>query len=224
MYLAPVMVGSGKRAERVAGAVMNRTIRIAALAGLVVLTAAGADAQGWYNTNGFGLSDPATPPFQASTNSYSGFYRDADGLLRSGTVNAWSMNLGSGVSVQMFTQFSNTPAVNFSGFGGNGFVQNFPGSVPTDFVNRPYFDAAGGPSNVAGQVSVGLGGGLSMNFMGGLSRQPGAGFYFGPGSAFSNRTYTTVGTGFSLNLGRGGTLSVTGSMSSGPRGYGYGFP
>jgi hypothetical protein len=135
------------------------------------------------------------------------------------------MNLGSGVSMGVFTGFSNAPGVDFSGFGGNGFVQSFPGNVPTNFINRPYFDsAANGPSNVAGQVSIGLGGGLSMNILGGVSRQPLGGFYFGPGSAFSNRTYTTVGTGFSFNFGRAGTLSLTGSMSSGPRGYGYGFP
>jgi hypothetical protein len=205
---------------------MDRMIRVAALTGFVILTAATAHAQGWYNNYGiFGGPDPASPPFQANTNSYSGFYVGADGSLHSGTVNAFSMNLGRGVSMGLFTGVSNAPGVNFSGFGDNGFVQSFPGSVPTDFANRPYFDpAASVPSNVAGQLSIGLGGGLSMNFLGGVSRQPSSGFYFGPRSAFNSRAFTTVGTGFSLNFGRGGTLSVMGSVSSGPRVDGSGFP
>jgi hypothetical protein len=201
-------------------------IRVAALTGFVILTAATAHAQGWYNNYGiFGGPDPASPPFQANTNSYTGFYVGADGSLHSGTVNAFSMNLGRGVSMGLFTGVSNAPGANFSGFGDNGFVQSFPGSVPTDFANRPYFDpAANVPSNVAGQLSIGLGGGLSMNFLGGVSRQPSSGFYFGPRSAFNSRAFTTVGTGFSLNFGRGGTLSVMGSVSSGPRVYDSGFP
>jgi hypothetical protein len=202
---------------------MDRMIRIAALAGFAVLTAAAAHAQGLYNNGGiFGRADPAAPPFQANNNIYTGFYTGADGLLRSGTVNAFSMNLGSGVSIGLFS-VSNAPGVALSGFGGNGFVRNFPGSVPTDLISRPYFDSATSP-NVAGQMSLGLGGGLSMNVFGGASRQPDSGLYFGPGSAFENRTFTTVGTGFSFNFGRGGTLSLTGSVSSGPRAYGYGFP
>jgi hypothetical protein len=197
-------------------------IRVAALTGFVILTAATAHAQGWYNNYGiFGRPDPASPPAQANTNSYSGFYVGADGSLHSGTVNAFSMNLGRGVSMGLFTGVSNAPGVNFD----NGFVQSFPGHVPTDFANRPYFDpAASVPSNVAGQLSIGLGGGLSMNFLGGVSRQPSSGFYFGPRSAFNSRAFTTVGTGFSLNFGRGGTLSVMGSVSSGPRVYDSGFP
>lgn len=199
--------------------------RIAALTGFVILTAASAHAQGWYNNSALlGGPDLASPPFQTNTSSYSGFYAGPDGLLRSGTVNAFSMNLGSGVSMTMFTA-SNAPGVNFSGFGGNSFGPSFPGSVATDFANRPYFDPAmSAPLNAAGQLSVGIGGGVSMNFLGGVSRGPSNGFYFGPGSAFDNRTFTTVGTGFSFNFGRRGTLSLTGSVSSGPRGYGYGFP
>ena len=204
---------------------MDRMIRIAALTGFVILTAAAAHAQGWYSNYGFfGAPDPASPPFQANTNSYSGFYAGGDGLLHSGTVNAFSMNLGRGVSMGLFT-VSNAPGVDFSAFGANGFGPGFPGSVAANFANRTYFDPAmSAPSNVAGQLSIGLGGGLSMNILGGVSRAPGSGFYFGPGSAFENRTYTTVGTGFSFNFGRGGTLSLTGSVSSGPRFYGYGFP
>jgi hypothetical protein len=186
---------------------MDRMIRIASLTGFVILTAATAHAQGLYNYGIFGGPDLASPAFQTNT------------------VNAFSINLGRGVSMGLFTGVSNAPGVNFSGFGGNGFVQSFPGSVPTNFAIRPYFDpAASVPSNVGGQLSIGLGGGLSMNFLGGVSRASGSGFYFAPGSAFDNRTFTTVGTGFSLNFGRGGTLSVTGSMSNGPRAYGSGFP
>ena len=220
------MVDSGKKGRGLAGAAMDRMIRVAALTGFVILTAATAHAQGWYNNYGiFGGADPASPPFQANTNSYSGFYVGADGSLHSGTVNTFSMNLGRGVSMGLFTDVSNAPGVNFSGFGDNGFVQSFPGSVATDFVNRPYFDSAANvPSNVAGQLSIGLGGGLSMNFLGGVSRQPSSGFYFSPRSAFNSGAFTTVGTGFSLNFARGGTLSVMGSVSSGPRVDGSGFP
>src|SRR5215471_11120396 len=191
---------------------MNRMMRVAALTGFVILTAAAAHAQGAYNSYGiFGGTDPASPPFQMNTNSYSGFYVGADGSLQSGTVSASSMNLGHGVSMGLFTAVPNAA---FSGFAGNGLIQSYPGSLPTNFLNRTYFDSAASmPSNVAGQVSVGLGRGLSMNFLGGVSRAPGSGFYFGPGSAFNNRTFTTVGAGFSFNFGRAGTLSVTGSVS-----------
>jgi hypothetical protein len=80
------------------------------------------------------------------------------------------MNLGSGVSIGLFS-VSNAPGVALSGFGGNGFVRNFPGSVPTDLISRPYFDSATSP-NVAGQMSLGLGGGLSMNVLGGHRDNP----------------------------------------------------
>ena len=200
-------------------------IRAAALTGFVILTAAPAHAQGWYNYGIFRVPDPASPPFQAYTNSYSGFYVGADGSLHSGSVNAFSMNLAPGVSMGLFTGVSNAPGVDFSRLGSNGFVQSFPGSLLTNYANGWYFDpAARAPSNVAGQLSIGLGGGLSMNFLGAVSRAPGSGLYFGPGSAFDNRAFTTVGTGFSFNFGRGGTLSLTGSVSSGPRFYGSGFP
>ena len=204
---------------------MDRMVRIAALTGLVILTAATANAQGLYTNSGiFGEPDPASVPFQANTKSYSGFYVGADGSLHSGTVNAFSMNLGRGISMGVFSGVSNSPGVNFSGYSGNS-IQSFPGSLPANFDNRPYFDPASSvSSNVGGQLSIGLGGGLSMNFLGGLSRGPSSGLYFGPASALENRTFTTVGTGFSFNLGRGGTLSLIGSMSSGPRVYGSGFP
>src|SRR5215467_6629134 len=135
---------------------MDKMIRLAALAGFVILTAATAHAQGLYNNYGIsGGPDPASPPFQANTNSYSGFYVGADGLFHSGTVNAFSMNLGRGVSMGLFTGVYDVPGVNFSGFGGNGFVQSFPGTVPTNFAIRPYFDpAASVPSSVAGQLSI----------------------------------------------------------------------
>jgi hypothetical protein len=198
---------------------------IAALTGFVVLTAATAHAQGLYNNYGIFGYVPAGPPLQANTNSFGGFYAGADGSLQPGTVNAFSTDLGHGVSIGLLTGISNAPGVGFSGFGGNGFVGSFPGSVPTNLLSRPYFDpAASVRTDVAGQLSIGLGGGVSMNLLGGVSRGPSSGFYFGPGSAFDNRTFTTVGTGFSFNLGRGGTLSLTGSVSSGPRFFGSGFP
>lgn len=204
---------------------MDRMIRAATLTGFVVFAAATAHAQSLYSNYGiFDGLNPATAPFQARTGSYSGFYMGSDGSLHSSTVNAFSMNLGSGASVGVFTEIPNAAGLNFSGLGGN-FAQNLPGNVPTNLLNQPYFDPAGsGRANVAGQLSIGLGGGLSMNLLGGVSRGPSGGFYFGPRSAFDSRTFTTAGAGFSLDLGHGGTLSLTGSVSSGPRTYGYGFP
>jgi hypothetical protein len=63
-------------------------------------------------------------------------------------------------------------------------------------------------------MSVNLGGGLSMDFLGGLSQGPN-GYYFGQGYGLESRTAATVGAGFSMNFGHGGTLSLIGSMSSG---------
>ena len=206
---------------------MDRMIRITVLTGFAILAVATAHAQVSYNYANFGAMDPSAPLFRPYTSSYSGFYLGPDGGPHSGTVNAYSMNLGRGVSMGLFTTMSNAPAINFSGFAGNNALQSF-GSVPTNYANGPYFDSAvGGPSTVSGQLSLGLGGGVSMNFLGGVSRAPGSGLYFGPGSGLDNRTYTTVGTGFSFDFGRGGKLSVSGSMSSassGPRVYGPSFP
>jgi hypothetical protein len=206
---------------------MDRMIRITALMGLATLAVASAHAQVSYDYANFGAMDPSAPLYRPYTSSYSGFYLGPDGGLHSGTVSAYFMNLGRGVSMGLFTTVSNAPAINFSAFAGNNAFQSF-GSVPTNYANGRYFDsAAGGPSSVSGQLSLGLGGGVSMNFLGGVSRSPGSEFYFGPGSGFNNRTYTTFGTGFSFDFGRGGKLSMSGSMSSassGPRVYGAGFP
>jgi hypothetical protein len=204
---------------------MDRMIRITALTGFVILAAATAHAQGWFTYAISGGPDPASAPFRPNYNSYSGFYVGPGGELRPGSANTFSMNFGDGVSMGMFTSLSKVPVLNLSGLPGNSLVQSFAGTVTTNYANGSYFDpAVGMVSTVSGRLSLGLGGGLSMDFLGGVSKGPGNGFYFGPGSGFDNHMSTTVGTGFSLNFGRGGTLSVIGSMSSVPRGFGAGFP
>jgi len=201
---------------------MDRIVRITALAGFVVLTAASAHAQGWYNyavPNGL---DPASGPSSPNYNSYSGLYVSPGGELYSGSVNTFSVNLGSGVSMSLFSSVSNGPADELSGLSGSTLVPGFASTVTTNYANGLYLDpAVRMPSNVSGRLSVNLGGGLSMDFLGALSRGPANGFYFGPGSGFDNRISSTVGTGFSMNFGHGGTLSVIGGVS---RGFGAGFP
>jgi hypothetical protein len=223
LYVDQVMAGSGR--QGVLGAIVDKMIRITALTGFAILAAATAHAQGSYNYAISGGPDSNGVLFRPNYSSYSGFYMGPAGDLHSGTVNTYSMNLGGGVSMGLFTTVSNAPTFDLAGYPGNSLVQSFSGTVRTNYANGSYFDpAVGTPSNVSGRLSVGLGGGLSMDFLGGVSRAPGSGFYFGPGSGFDNRMTTTVGTGFSLNLGRGGRLSVSGSMSSGPRVFGAGLP
>jgi len=187
-------------------------IRITALTGFVVLAAASAHAQGWYNYAIPGGLAPANAPSRPNNDSYSGLYLGPDGEFRSGSVHTFSMDLGDGISMGLFTTVSNSPALPAI------LVPGFAGGITTNYANGLYLDpAVGSPSNVSGRLSVALGGGLSMDFLGGLSRWPGN---FGPGSGFENSMSTTVGTGFSMNFGHGGTLSLTGSVS---RGFGPGF-
>jgi hypothetical protein len=136
------------------------------------------------------------------------------GEFQSGSVKTFSMNLGNGVSMGLVT--SAPAAVGFSGVPGSTLVQGFPSALTTNSANGLYLDPAmSTPWTTSGRLSVSLGGGLSWDFIGGVSRIPGNGFYFGPGGSFDNRTFTTVGTGFSFNFGRAGTLSLSGSVSSG---------
>jgi hypothetical protein len=188
----------------------------AALTGFVILAAVGAHAQGFYNyAVPGGLDDSASAPFAPNYSSYSGFYMGPGGGLYRGSVNTFSMNLGSGVSMGLVTIAPSVPAAGFSGLSGSTLVQGFPSTLTTNYANGLYLDPAMSmPWTTSGRLSVSLGGGLSWDFIGGVSRIPGNGFYFGPGGSFDSRTFTTVGTGFSFNFRRGGTLSLSGSVSS----------
>jgi hypothetical protein len=189
---------------------MGKVTRAAALTGFVVLVSAVAQAQGFYNyTVPGGTADSAAEPFRPNYSSYRGFYMGPGGELQSGSVKTFSMNLGNGVSMGLVTS---APVVaGFSGLPGSTLVQGFP-SGPNS-ANGLYLDPAmSTPWTTSGRLSVSLGGGLSWDLIGGVSRIPGNGFYFGPGGSFDNRTFTTVGTGFSFNFGRAGTLSLSGSV------------
>jgi len=181
-----------------------------ALTGFVILAAVGAHAQSFYNYAApSGLDDSASAPFGANY-SYRLFYMSPGGGLYSGSVNTFSKNLGSGVSLELVTS-----GPGFSGLSGSTLVQGFPSALTTNYANGLYLDPAmSTPWTTSGRLSVSLGSGLSWDFIGGVSRIPGNGFYFGPGGRFDDRTFTTVGTGFSFNFRRGGTLSLSGSVSS----------
>ena len=185
----------------------------AALTGFVILAAVGAHAQGFYNyAVPGGLDDSAGAPFGPNYGSYGRFYMSPGGGLYSGTVNTFSMDLGSGVSMDLVTS---VPAAGFSGLSGSTLVGGFPSALTTNYANGLYLNPAMSmPWTTSGRLSVSLGGGLSWDFIGGVSRIPGNGFYFGPGGRFDDQTFTTVGTGFSFNFRRGGTLSFSGSVSS----------
>ena len=185
----------------------------AVLTGFVILAAAGAHAQSFYNyAVPAGLDDFAGAPFGPNYGSYGRFYMSPGGGLYSGSVNTFSMDLGSGVSMDLVTS---VPAAGFSGLSGSALVPGFPGALTTNYANGLHLNPAMSmPWTTSGRLSVSLGRGLSWDFIGGVSRIPGNGFHFGPGGRFDDQTFTTVGTGFSFNFRRGGTLSLSGSVSS----------
>ena len=122
------------------------------------------------------------------------------------------MDLGSGVSMDLVTS---GPAAGFSGLAGSTLVPGFPSTLTPNYANGLYLNPAMSmPWTTSGRLSVSLGGGLSWDFIGGASTIPGNGFYLGPGGRFDDQMFTTVGTGFSFNFRRGGTLSLSGSVSS----------
>ena len=191
----------------------RKTTGAAALTGFVILAAVGAHAQGFYNyAVPGGLDNFAGAPFGPNYGSYSRFYLSPGGGLYSGSVNTFSMDLGSGVSMDLVTS---GPAAGFSALSGSTLVQGFPGALTMNYANGLYLNPAmSTPWTTSGRLSVSLGSGLSWDFIGGVSRIPGNGFYYGPGGRFDDQTFTTVGTGFSFNFRRGGTLSLSGSVSS----------
>lgn len=201
-------------AKQVAGAVMGKTGRFIALTGCVFCISAAAHAQGWYNY-AIPAPDSARAASQTETAIYRGLFTSPGGGLYSGTVHAFSANLGNGVSLGLFTSFSGGPAGELSGLPGSTLVPGFAGSVATNYANGLYLNpSVTMASNVSGRMSVNLGGGLSMDFLGGFSQGPGNGFYFGPGYGLDSRTSASVGAGFSMNFGHAGTLSVIGGVSS----------
>ena len=185
----------------------------AALAGFVILAAGGAHAQSFYNyAVPGGFDEFAGAPFGPNYGSYSRFYMSPGGGLYSGSVKTFSMDLGSGVSMDLVTS---GPAAGFSGLAGSTLLPGFPSTLAPNYANGMYLNPAmSTPWATSGRVSVSLGRGVSWDFIGGASRIPGNGFYFGPGGRFDDQTYTTVGTGFSFNFRGGGTLSLSGSVSS----------
>ena len=203
--------------NRVLDMAMQGTIRIAALTGFVMLSAASAHAQGWYNYNVPPAPDPANPQSQSNPINFTDYFSGPGGGLYSASVHGYSTNLGDGMSVSVVSMVSNGPAGMMSGLPGSSLVPGFPGSFTTNYASGLNLDpAVGAPSAVAGRMSFNLGGGLSMDFLGGMSRGPGSGFYgspFSPFSPFNNSFSSTVGTGFTMNFGHGGSLSLTGSVS-----------
>ena len=193
---------------------MGKTASIVALTGLVSFMTVTADAQGWYDyaIPGGDAAEVASGPQSAN---YRGLFTGPGGELYSGAVHSFSTNLGSGVSLGLFTSLSGGAAGEFSGLPGSSLVPGFAGSVTSNYGSGLYLNPAMIPaSDVSGRLSVNLGGGLSMDFLGGLSRGPVNGFYFGPGYGFDSRTSASVGAGFSMNFGHGGTLSVIGGVSN----------
>jgi hypothetical protein len=197
---------------------MRKTIGIAALTGLVILAAASAHAQGWYNYDIPRATDPATPQSSSNPISFTNSFSGPDGGLYSTSVHGFTNNLGDGVSISVMSMVSNGPAGLMSGLPGSSLVPGFPGSMTINYASGLNLDpAVGMPSSVATRMSFNLGGGLSMDLLGGMARGPGSGFYYGPVSPFTSGYATTVGTGFTMNFGHGGSLSLIGSVS---RGYG----
>lgn len=193
---------------------MLGTIRIVALTGFVVLAAASAHAQGWYNYNIPAAPDPANAQSQSNPISFTDYFSGPDGGLYSTSVHGYSTNLGDGMSVSVVSMVSNGPAGVMSGLSGSSLVPGFPGSIATNYASGLNLDpSVGVPASVAGRMSFNLGGGLSMDFLGAMSRGPGSGFYSSPFSPFSSGYSSMVGTGFTMNFGHGGSLSLIGSVS-----------
>ena len=193
---------------------MQSKFRVAALTGFVILASASAHAQGWYNYDIPRAPDPANAQSQSNPISFTDYFSGPGGGLYSTSVHGFTNNLGDGMSVTVFSTVSNGPAGLMSGLPGSTLVPGFPGSITTNYASGLGVDpAVGMPSSVAGRMSFNLGGGLSMDFLGAMARGPAGGFYGSPFSPFNNSFSSTVGTGFTMNFGHGGSLSLIGSVS-----------
>ncbi|HEX5278452.1 MAG TPA: hypothetical protein VFW28_00095, partial [Micropepsaceae bacterium] len=125
---------------------MRGIIRIAALTGLVML-AAPAHAQGWYNYDIPRAADPATAPSQSNPINFTNFFSAPGGGLFSTSVHGFTNNLGDGVSVSVVSMVSHGPAGLMSGLPGSTLVPGFPGSFTTNYASGLNLDpAAGMPS------------------------------------------------------------------------------
>lgn len=193
---------------------MHSKFTVAALTGFVILAAASAHAQGWYNYDIPRMTDPTNAQSQSNPISFTDYFSGPGGGLYSTSVHGFTNNLGDGMSVTVFSTVSNGPAGLMSGLPASGLVPGFPGSITTNYSSGLNADpAVAMPSSVAGRMSFNLGGGLSMDFLGAMARGPAGGFYGSPFSPFNNGFSSTVGTGFTMNFGHGGSLSLIGSVS-----------
>jgi hypothetical protein len=196
------------------GEVVN-SMKQMTLAATFCLVAVPAFAQGWYNPEIPAGPDSVNAYSRPVSSTYNGLFTGPGGELYSGTVNTYSMNLGNGISMSMFSSTATGPAGTVSGFAGGPFVPGFAATIPTNYADGLYLNPAlSGPSSVAGRMSMDLGHGFSLDFLGGVSRGQG-GYYPGPGYGLDSRMSTTFGTGFSMDFGHGGRLSIIGSMSQG---------
>src|SRR5438067_635883 len=147
---------------------MKRLVMSVALAGLAIVTASSADAAGWYN-NALTGAETASVPFQPVYQNYQRFLTGPGGEFYADSVNRFAMNLGSGVSMELFTAVPNAAAVALSAF---PVTPGFASRLQTNYASGLYLDpAVAAPSSVAGRVAVNLGGGLSFNLLGGLTRE-----------------------------------------------------
>src|SRR5256885_980273 len=129
---------------------MSRTIRLAAAAGAVFISAS-AHAQGWYSYAGAGGLDLSHAAAGPNYETHNGLFMGPGGELYSGSVSSFSRNLGGGFSMSVFSSFSNGPA-GLSMLPGSSFVPGFPGSLNTNYARGLSLDpGASMPSNVAGR-------------------------------------------------------------------------
>src|SRR5262245_33799187 len=108
----------------------------AALTGFVILAAAGAHAQSFYNYALLdGFDDSAGAPFGPNYGSYSRLFMSPGGGFYSGSVNTFSKDLGSGVSLDVVTS---VPAAGFSGLSGSALLPGFPSGLTTNSASGLY--------------------------------------------------------------------------------------
>jgi len=191
---------------------MNRLIKIAVFAGLVALFSAAANAQALNNYGTLSSQNSATSPTWLNYETHNGLYTALDGRLFTGTSSASSVNLGAGLSVGMFSAFSNNPGSELSTLS----VDRLALAPANGLYGAGSYLNPSAPltSSFGGQVSMDLGKGLSLNVVGGFTRSPNASFYGDPFYMTSGeRVSSSVGAGMSMDLGHGSSLSITGGVS-----------